>query len=141
MKTELNSDFTNDLKRNFFFFSKNVQSYRLCSFKIQAFGRIPNYIVHKYKSYLRGLEVFFSLDPSTKRSNSYPRAPLTPSRVLPVCDNCHNASTIFKDSNKTLGPRLEKLCRRSLKTTKAQTSLCIRADYLAPLLLYHQSLT
>ena len=101
------------------------------------FGRIPNYIVHKYKSYLRGLEVFFgdlSLDPSTKGSNSYPRAPPTPtpSRVLPVCDNCHNASTIFKDSNKTLGPRLEKLCRRSLKTTKAQTSLCIHVDWLAP---------
>ena len=29
------------------------------AFKIRAFGRIPNYIVHKYKSYLRGLEVFF----------------------------------------------------------------------------------
>ena len=43
---------------------------------------------------------------------------LTPSRVLPVCDNCHNASTIFKDSNKTLGPRLEKLCSRSLKNNK-----------------------
>ena len=91
--------------------------------------------MHKYKSYLRGLEVFWgglSLDPYTKRSNSYPRAPPpTPSRVLPVCDNCHNASTIFKDSNKTLGPRLEKLCRPSLKTTKAQTSLCINADRLA----------
>ena len=47
-----------------------------------------------------------------------PPPPLTPSRVLPVCDNCHNASTIFKNSNKTLGPRREKLCRRSLKTTK-----------------------
>ena len=28
-------------------------------------------------------------------------------------------SAIFKDSNKTLGPRLEKLCRLSLKTTNA----------------------
>ena len=32
LKTQLNSAFTNDLKRKEFF-SKNVQSYRLCSFK------------------------------------------------------------------------------------------------------------
>ena len=34
VKTWLNSTFTNDIKRKYFF-SKNVHSYRVCSFKLQ----------------------------------------------------------------------------------------------------------
>ena len=34
VKTQLNSTFTNDLKRKYFF-SKNVHSYRVCSFYCQ----------------------------------------------------------------------------------------------------------
>ena len=37
VKTKLNSTFTNDLKRKYFF-SKNVHSYRVCSFKQQLCG-------------------------------------------------------------------------------------------------------
>ena len=37
LKTELNSAFTNDLKKNFFFFSKNVHSCRVSLFKETIF--------------------------------------------------------------------------------------------------------
>ena len=50
VKTQLNSAFTNDLKENIFF-SKNVKSYRLCSFK-HAFARLCP--VALYKHTLRG---------------------------------------------------------------------------------------
>ena len=54
VKTYLNSTFTNDLKRKDFF-SKNVQSYRVCSFKeneIKSAKRTPLTITFE-KSWIR----------------------------------------------------------------------------------------
>ena len=45
VKTWLSSTFTKDLKRKYFFFSKNVHSYRVCSFakELELF-RDDNYV-------------------------------------------------------------------------------------------------